>query len=60
MHFDRFIQTKHGLIPIPEDVEGTPIEDYFKDTALPESLKGALVYELPQGRSIAQQSESEE
>ena len=53
MQFDRFIRTKHDVIPIPDGVEGTPVEDYFKGVALPESLKGAVVYELPEGTIIA-------
>lgn len=56
----RFIIRKNQIIEIPTGIEGVPVETYFKNINLPKSIKGALVYELPQGRYIARQKNFEE
>jgi len=54
---ERVIVTKGQTIEIPDGAEGVPVEVYFGTDNLPESIKGALVYELPQGRFIALQND---
>lgn len=52
---ERVIVTKYKTVKIPEGTIGTPIEKAWSETAIPERLKGALVYDLPDGQYIAQQ-----
>lgn len=42
----RHIFTKEGWIPIPEGMEGTPIQEAWPNTRIPEDLKDAKIYEI--------------
>ena len=49
----RYIQTKREKIKIPDGLQGTPIEDVFDN--VPETLVGALIYEIDGQKYIANQ-----
>ena len=48
----RVIHTKRTSYLIPKTQEGIPVEEHFKNSDLPESLKGAKVYETKDGPVI--------
>ena len=50
---DRFIVTKRGVYAIPEDQDGTPIEDAYPGLELPRILQGAKMYQTPNGPVVA-------
>ena len=56
---DRFIFTKHGRISIPDDLEGTPIEEAWPNTKIPDDLKGSLICSI-NGKDIIARQDFEE
>jgi len=50
---DRFIVTKRGVYAIPDDQEGTAVEEVYPGIKLHRMLQGAKIYQTPQGPVIA-------
>ena len=54
----RLIRTKQRTYRIPRTEQGTPVEEYFDH--VPESVRGARVFETEDGVIIAYLDEGEE
>lgn len=50
----RTIINKHKTYEIPIENEGTPIEQYFPNVEVSDTLQGARVYQTEDGAVIAQ------
>ena len=49
----RVIVTKRRTYRLADDAQGIPVEDYFPNAKLPETIKGAIVYQTKDGPVIA-------
>jgi hypothetical protein len=50
---DRVIVTKHETYVLREGEEGQPIEEAWPNTAIPDRIKGAKIYETEDGPVVA-------
>ena len=58
---DRVIINKKGRMwHIPEGAKGIPLEEAWPNTKIPDSLKGALIYDIGGEKVIALQNDTEE
>jgi hypothetical protein len=53
---DRVIITKHKIYLLREGEEGQPIEEAWPKAKIPESLKGAKIYETEDGPVVVMPS----
>jgi hypothetical protein len=56
---DRFIVTKRGVYAIPEDQDGTPMEELYPGIELPRILQGAKIHQTPRGPVIVRRETQE-